>query len=819
MPHQPPTPFLGTPDGVPVPPDRGEATLLDPTQAAPTRPPRLARKRSLKLDKEEVVTDILERYEQDLMDRQDWIKSQLQRHAKYRGWKEGKNDPWPNASDVQLSLMMTDSQRMQDTLHNAVLANRPVMEAKALRPGDAPKCETLDGLLDYQLFVEQHGEEKIADLIDSFVNDGMFVLFQAWVKDVRRYPQAIFVPDVPEGAPAQLHLMVQIRAALPNVEVALPDEKDPFKWTVLGKDESQQDYVADVQFFTDEDDRLVMETTRDMTVYEGPCWFPKPIEDIIVPSRCSNLQPPGPSNPGGAPHVYMIDKVSRDEITRLQKQGYYDLLTKKELTELDAPSGNRGMISEDPQVRKTQKDAFEGRTYGNSDLADKDFTRIIAFERLDVNGDGLEEDVVLWIIKETRHLLRARYLSELHPSHPVKRPFAEARFLSVPGQFYPISMLELLENIHDVVKQTFDQMFDAGTLAVTPFGFYRNTSAMKPETFTFAPGDMIPVQDPSRDVAFPQLMNPQAMSWAMNTISLMLQWGERQSVIGDLQLGRIPYGKSEALRTASGMQAVLQQGDARPERVLRRFFRGLAEAYQQTQELDAAYLSPGKTYRLSGKPDDSTNPFRVIEDPGLARGQFTFDFAASILNTNKAAHAQVMESLAANLINGLTMQLGIVDGQKVYNILKERVKALGEDPGKFLNRPFGPSDMPQITAEQAFVSILNGLSPLGLPAEPLPLHMQLFASFAQTPAYATMSDVQKQLFDQYFTAIQQQVVQQQALVPHADQFAQAFQGSGGGMMGSPPAAEGPATNVQPGELIDKSIPGAGGGAMSAGAQI
>jgi hypothetical protein len=46
---------------------------------------------------------------------------------------------------------MTDCQRMQDTLHNAVIGNRPPLSAIAAAKGDTDKGVTIDELLDHQM--------------------------------------------------------------------------------------------------------------------------------------------------------------------------------------------------------------------------------------------------------------------------------------------------------------------------------------------------------------------------------------------------------------------------------------------------------------------------------------------------------------------------------------------------------------------------------------------------------------------------------------------------------------------------------------------
>ena len=159
-------------------------------------------RRSLSVDdQDQFVQDILARYQEDLNDRTDWSEGRLQRYAKYRGWLEPKNYPWPDASSQHVPMLMSNSQRTQDTLHNAVLSTRPVMSAIAINAADKDKGASIDDLTDYQLFVEQAGEEKIGELIDSYVNDGKFVAFIPWVKEKREVLRTIAVPMPQPGAP------------------------------------------------------------------------------------------------------------------------------------------------------------------------------------------------------------------------------------------------------------------------------------------------------------------------------------------------------------------------------------------------------------------------------------------------------------------------------------------------------------------------------------------------------------------------------------------------------------------------------------------
>ena len=86
-----------------------------------------------------VLDDILARRQTDEDARADWMRMRLERYAKYRGWVNPKSFPWPDAANSHIPIMFTDSQRFQDTLHNAVMAIRPVVTAIATELKDKDK--------------------------------------------------------------------------------------------------------------------------------------------------------------------------------------------------------------------------------------------------------------------------------------------------------------------------------------------------------------------------------------------------------------------------------------------------------------------------------------------------------------------------------------------------------------------------------------------------------------------------------------------------------------------------------------------------------
>lgn len=783
-------------------------------------------RKSIKLeDKVAFVTKVLERYDQDSRDRQDWMTNRIQRYAKLYGWLEPKHYPWPNASNQHVDMLMTQSQRTQDTLHNAVLASRPVMSAIALNKGDEEKGKQIDTLQDYQLFVEQPGEEKFGALIDSFVNDGRFIAFIPWVKEKRKARKKHALPLIPEGMDPKPFYEKFLQEMFPNGFI---EPKGDGKYLVTSmKSLEDKPLETKAEFFVEEDRHFAL-IHSDKIIFDAPCLIPKPLEDIIVPSRCENLQPPSPSNPTGADHVIMIDWPSWDEIHRLYKKGYYDLLTDEDFNTLEAKveseAADRPLDSQSgtPEPFKVLTDSLAGMEHGNAKSTSKVFTRLTYFGKWALGDDEFEEEVVARVIlspsMNIKVLARLRYLEEEFPREDLSRPrpFAcSPAFIPIPGQFYGFGLPELLEHMHDLVKIILDQMIDKHTIMNNPFFFYRASSNMRPETIRMEPGTGYPLSNPQQDIHIPQWPS-EDQTIALNLMATIQQRVEMASMQGALQMGAVPQGKASALRTSSNMMNVLQQGDARPERILRRFFRGVAEIYQQMHELNKVMLPPNKQYRIAGVTHAGADPYQVIKKPEDIGGMFQFDFKANALNTNKGAKAQILSQLLPSIVNGMTMQMGLVNQEKVYNILRDLIQAMGQDEHKYLMSPPN-ADVPKITAEQAMGQMVQGVLPQGMPAEGAQGHLQSLTMFQQDPRFAHLIQVDPAfalIFSTYAQQVQQLVMQEQQQAQMAQQFAGAMGGGGATGEGGPEGMVDPgAGQMQPqgqGQIMDESLPGAKG---------
>lgn len=762
---------------------------------------------SLSIKAEEIATRINEFYTKDNEDRAPEIDARLQRYAKYRMWTEGKDWPWPDATDSAIPDMMTASMRLQDTLHNAVMSSRPPIMAKATNKMDTDKEESINHLLDYQFFEEQPGEITVGQLADDFVNEGLFTAYTPYIKETRFVTQVkLFDPIPPETAPVDYFLSL-LQGLFPQASI-VPD-KNGWDWKIL-KDEKR----GTASFFTHNDGRVEAEIAMETVVFDGPRAIRCDLQDILHPARCENLQIQSPSNPGGASHVIKRDFPSVDEIKRLWKDGYYDLMTAEDAKKL-------GIVDMDETYTESeqQKDTMQGHTEQSQKPkgaeSHKQLTRLQCFDCYDINGDGLDEDVVFWMILETKTVLRAKYLGQVFPSNPPRRPFAEGQLFPVPGRRYAIGILEMMEGLHDLMKQFFDQGGDSGTIKNTPFFFYRASSSMRPEVIRMMPGEGYPLSDPKNDVNFPQ-MGTADQSFMFNMQSLLTQMSEKLTNIGDLQLGRVPQGKSSALRTVAGMQTVLGQGDARPERVLRRFFLGLTQIFENFHALNEVHLPKKKRFMMAGPIDPRKDPYRTIETQSDIRGKFRFTFSANVMNTSKEATQAALQDIMAAYISPLAIQMGIAKPDGIYRLLRDYGRAKGQDPDKYISPPTPGAMEPPISAEDAIALMMDGMMPRGSPMEGTQEHFQKLQEFAQSDEFGYMEGQSIPLFRAYLEQVGQLLAQEQAQATLLKAAGQFQQGAQPGALPGPPGQVDPNAQatppVQGAELIDETLPGAGGGA-------
>lgn len=667
-------------------------------------------------DKAKVTARVKRFYEEDVHARELDAQARLQRHAKMFQWVDPHGARWDGGSNIAMGDILAVVLRLEDTLQNAVLSTRPIVTVKSTRSGQPEREENVNLLLDYQFFREQDGEALIELLSCDMVREGSYKALTRWITEERETIQTRHFQPIPAELEPAAYFERILRDRLEGFVSARrmdPEAEDPdWDWRV----ELEGRRWVDARFYTDPDqgDEVIMELRGELVTYDGPKTIRYAWDHVLYPYFCENLQTPCPSNPNGAPHVIFVDYPTLEEVQRLVREGYYDQV---ELGDLE------GVRPESvPDEKRTgtslERAKDEMRGYTSHAIPSSDarlhgrMTRLTCFDLWEEGEQA--QDVVWTMLLDPDLLLRARPLGEVSPGNPPRRPIAHSALIPISGRVDGIGIPELMEGLHDFIKATFDLMVDAGEIEAIPAYVYRQSSMVNPEDYHLAPGDGLPVTQKD-DISLLQ-SRPQSGPVLTNLITLAERQQQDLTMQGDLQAGRIPSGKSAALRTSGGIQQVLAQGEARPERLLRRFFKGLRQIFETMWQLDRALLPEEKSFRVLGVTGRGESEVTIRRKEDLS-GDLELDFQANILNSSKVAMQQAMETMLQLMLNPLTLQTGITDPEGIYRVMADYLRALGQQPEKYLKKPAPQSDQPRIFARDALTWIGRGMKPFGVPAE------------------------------------------------------------------------------------------------------
>jgi len=784
-----------------------------PSPTLPTSPG--PRRQPLQVDRDLLSKKIVQMVDRDMDEREDRHQRRLARRAAVYGWQSQKDWPWPNAATVYLPIMQIANLKTRGTLENAIKSFRPVMEAKARKKENSGKEDAINRVLDYQFFGENPGEDLIDAYVTNFVEDEAAFLFANWVKESESYHDVRLFPPIADNPEAQLTLYLQ---QMFGPQAVASQKGSPWEWEVRYEEHPGEVKDCLVNFYVSQDERNIeAHIICRQTTHDGPCISVEDFEDVIFPARAANLQPPTASNPRGARYVARLTTVTKDTVRRRMADKTYDLLTADDWEKIEKGKSPVGTGTQ-PDEAKQQKDEMEG-TYTERTTERDDLSQIVWFGREDVNGDGLEEDIIVWCLRDPDIVCKVVLLTEMYPGVPLRRPFSAKSFISIPNRVLGLSQSELLENIQSHMQTALEQHEDWGTITNTPFFTYRAASGMRPEPIRIEPAVGIPLDDPAGDINFP-VWPTKDSAYALNTIALYQQFAERIQMFSDVSLGRVPMGRSSALRNVGSLTSLMGQADSRSEQVLRRLLSGLAEIFEIMHRLNRRFLPQRKEVRIIGVSEQGQDAYVTVDRSELDV-DVEFEFKATLTNTNKQVLSQNLDQIIALAITPLAFQAGLADLESMYVLLTDKCKALDLEPDKYFKRPPQMPAGPKVLAEEVLDLILEDrfleMMPVAQPLEGAINHLQKLMLHMSGPEKALFNPTQIQILDAWVEKLKQQVIQQQMMVAAMQQFQQQ---QGGGQQGNQnavsgaPGPSGGAPSVQPNRPMDASInPGATNGGV------
>jgi hypothetical protein len=423
-------------------------------------------------------------------------------------------------------------------------------------------------------------------------------------------------------------------------------------------------------------------------IFEGPiCQF-RELEDIIILG--------GGGNPDKADAVLECDWLDGSQLWTLVDRKVFDENAVRKTIE----SGSDMPSQQSHNAKKVDQSMESGQASPDHDMDHDKYQIIEAHLRYDVDGNGIFSDIVVWVHKKSRALLKATYLHRMNKAG--ERPYKKIDFHLRNGQEYGVGIVEMLFPLSKELDAMHNMRIDFGLISVMPFGFYRASSSINPETINLEPGALIPVDNPQQDVYFPQIGNRSVFGFQEE--QALQSMVERLTAISDMNLGVI--GGQGIARTATGARVLAGESSANLDVYLRRLNRGWKASLEYLLHMLQQRIPPGLSFRVTG--DAGNDYWRQIKSQADVAGDFDIEVSPNTATSNKQIQEQNAQEILQLTSNPLDIQLQIITPANRYEALKNYMQAKGyKDFGRFIQKPQGYHR--SLTPEEEANRVLRGI--------------------------------------------------------------------------------------------------------------
>ncbi len=606
-----------------------------------------------KLEDQDIALKVTNTWEEGLAHRSLWSERQ---QAWMSSWDEhltaDTDGHFEGSSQLHIPMPFIVCKTMHARFLQAIWQDPP-FNVKAQNEASTDSIALVRDVLRYYLIRGANHNKGIGKVVDGWVWDwitqGSGVMKARW--DIQ-YSSFIDVRPVKKPGP-------------------------PVFAVVDGKETAQQTFVDAEEEFVNQ-----------KKCFDGPIFDLVDLEDLLIVG--------GKGDPEEADSCIQREYLTASQLWTLADRKIFKAEAVKEIIEggPDRESGATGTDIKQDRARNAGKASLDNEQ-------DLDRYEILeAYLRVDVDGSGINSDVIVWVHKKSKTLLRATYLYRV--SKRGMRPFFKADFHPRKGQEYGVGMVELLYPLSKEMDAIHNMRIDFGLVSVMPFGFYKPTSGIDPETIQLEPGALIPVDNPQTDVYFPNLGNRTV--FGMQEEAAIQSMVERLTSISDLNLGLT--SSQGATRTATGARAVMSEMSSNLDVYLRRLNWGWERALIYLLDTLQQRVPKGLTFRLTG--DSGAEIFRTINSAKDIEGDFDVEVSPNSSSSNPQMQQEVAQQIFGLVANPLAIQLGAVTPANFYAALENQMRALGvRDFSKYITKPQGPLRV--FTPEEEANRILRGM--------------------------------------------------------------------------------------------------------------
>lgn len=603
----------------------------------------------------------------------------------------GMNPAFEGSQDVHIPMMFEKIKAMAARVYQAIYGLDPIF---TLRPRSAVAeerknlKETILNWAIKEYANKGDGWKKVIDQdIWNFVADGTSITKQYWLRDVYNYV------DVEQKIRRPITLDQHGRPLI--------DEK---------------------------------EVEKEEVVFDCPILDVVPIEDIeFIGARGDDID-----NVDAICHRQLYTK---SDLIKLAHQGFFK---EEAITELlkNQPQDSVDTLHQTSAnwMQQEVKDYTSGLEKGANPAGHKAYIINEYYFRYDIEGTGVNQELVAWIADKGNLVLRLTYLNRVCPGG--KRPFVVKKFIPRPGSIYGIGFGEILSGLNHETDVIHNQRMDFGNLQNVPFFFYRAASGLNPQELRLGPGKGIPVDDPNGDVSFPRMGGTTA--YGFQEEATVREYANNVSGISELVLGS--QSAQGAARTATGAAALANSAnvilDSHIERYKEGFRKNLQILDKQLQEL----LPLGTVVRVTGP--EGKDLYNTFNDRLALNFNVEFDLEGNSTNSNKAIERETAQMLLQTLTNPIMLQAGIVGADNIYQATRNLLQKFEiKNVDAYLTKPENVLESPY-SAKDELSAILFGVKPPLVIKDRHLDKVQFFNEFEQSEDFSFLTPEHMPLYNE-----------------------------------------------------------------------
>lgn len=698
---------------------------------------------------------IVEDWEDDNDDRQQWLDDLPKWLAMYQNRPVAKDEPWEGASNLFVPVTATVIDTAHPRYMAALFKPEPIAAFQPQDPSDEEYAKKQEQFLDWAV----REDCALFPIMDRVLLSACVVGTQpvkvTWDLQIRHVRDR---HEFPPDTPLQEALQAIYQAETTLVEAVQRTGGSP---------EQAQEYVVMVA----EKGKRVVEvektptkvyvfTERNEVVRDAPLITYVNPEDFCVESDA-------PADLQRADHVTHRYWLTLDQIKRECRKGTFRKLDKSELEDLElledpskAPDTNTSGAKE---VREAITGAAETQRVGTPSRIEL----LDSYRKYDVNDDGYDEEIIGTVVKEKPDIvLRVNRLEEVY-RHGM-RPFVTFGMFPVADAFWSVGYPFILDGLQAEINTIHNQRIDAGTIGNTPYGWYQPQAGLPAERVPLEPGVMIPVDDVN---AVKMAQPADYTAWRRDEERVIWDLIEKRTKVNDITMGR-PGDTQGASRTATGVQQLASQSAIGNDLQVRRIQEDFKRLLTQILALYRQYMPPGREVRIRGALGA---PDVVVTRDDLSK-LLDLKFTGNSLSTDREIERNTFSFFAQGPlgpnVQGFLMQMGVMTPQGIAEWYRQLLKVFDvPNIERIIQAPPQPAAR---NPDEVLGRVLAGEDVLPMPGENHQVIVDKLGRYLQSPDAVGLAP-EVRLVAQHQLQARQQAAMQEMLAQQMQQMMMAAQ--------------------------------------------